>query len=871
MAWKTVGPPNASSKTNKWKTVVPSAGGTTGGWKSIQEAQEEDKFSSRAKSAYNKAAGSPLGKGVSAVLNLPSWMIGGGLRGATEELEGLKKQEQAAGIGPQPLEAIGAYGRGFAKGVPEGVRDKHTAFDYMTGEQTEFLPNKVRYPLAIGSEFKIPVAPITKLPGLLRKGKNVVQGTKGGAKALETIGKTRKAVGEIPAVSKTKDLLGENFVYRYGQPEEYKKVAEERLQSLSTGREQAEDVGKLLTKDLSKTDQQTVMKLMQGEDVAGASDELIDIAKRGREYIDPLSKELISESQKGGIKLGPEMMSKIEENVGTYMPNLNRFYEKDPENFIKMIYGGARSGVKPKYLTNKKVLTEAEKKFLDIIEEPGYGAAKRVTQMNETVANSKFFRYIDDNFASLEDISGTLEKLPESANLGPISGKFVPKHIAEELQPLLKTGKGDAEKLYMKTLSLWKQGKILWNPATRMRNQFSNMILMDTVGGVNPLDPTMWVKGAKEYLQKGKYYQEAKELGVLGKTYYAEDLARFIDNYNFETGNSLKRMAKSFNKNLGESYGAQEDWAKISMFQNLREAGTGADEAAKLVEKSLFDYTKLPKGIKKLKNSPFGFPFLTFTYKALPAVGEAAVKHPERFRKYAAAKNVVEGEAENKLGPEQAELLPDYMKEGMYIRLPYKDKNDRELYLDMNYVLPWGDVAELGSKSIGGVPVPRNPAFTLASELFSNKSLFTGQPIFDDVVDRDPDGSLSKEALKKLGNHAYRTLMPSWAPPVGLHEEGEEGGGYSTNKLFSALKGRPDYHGRLRDIPMTLADVLGGLKVTPVDMEMQKGFKQSEKRNKVQEIQREMGSDNRNQSFTPEEREKRNKRNMEKIQGLLKE
>jgi hypothetical protein len=115
----------------------------------------------------------------------------------------------------------------------------------------------------------------------------------------------------------------------------------------------------------------------------------------------------------------------------------------------------------------------------------------------------------------------------------------------------------------------------------------------------------------------------------------------------------------------------------------------------------------------------------------------------------------------------------------------------------------------------------------------------------------------------KITDYIYRQVMPSLAPPIPKVTKG----GYSWQKLQSAIEGRPDYFGRERNIPLSIADVLGGVKVNPVDLKQQKQFKTRATRNTIEDLRFKARSIMRNQSLKPEERRREVEKIREKIRN----
>ena len=73
--------------------------------------------------------------------------------------------------------------------------------------------------------------------------------------------------------------------------------------------------------------------------------------------------------------------------------------------------------------------------------------------------------------------------------------------------------------------------------------------------------------------------------------------------------------------------------------------------------------------------------------------------------------------------------LPQYIRRGHFALLPYRDKQGRLQLWDMTYMLPWGDIAEMGQA--GPARFLQNPLISTAYQLAYNKN-YSGNPIYYD-------------------------------------------------------------------------------------------------------------------------------------------
>jgi hypothetical protein len=213
----------------------------------------------------------------------------------------------------------------------------------------------------------------------------------------------------------------------------------------------------------------------------------------------------------------------------------------------------------------------------------------------------------------------------------------------------------------------------------------------------------------------------------------------------------------------------------------------------------------------------YGAPFATFTFKALPRIAEAAVKTPWRFFLPMAMVNGLEEAAREafhdttKNAEGKAALREEWMKGKMFgfsnfPRVPIMDDFGREYYLDLTYILPWGDLAQSGGTGpIPGSLMPMtHPLTSQVWQQVANYNLFTKQELVkkSNLEGKDLSGKILQQ-LKDRGTFAGKSLLPT--PLV------------DSIRIMAGDVGAPDYRGREKPTGIILADALAGLKMYPVD------------------------------------------------------
>ncbi len=331
---------------------------------------------------------------------------------------------------------------------------------------------------------------------------------------------------------------------------------------------------------------------------------------------------------------------------------------------------------------------------------------------------------------------------------GKLAGQYVPKEVYKDLTKInqLKTDDGKLLNGYLATNRLWKKTKTAWNPVVHVNNTVSNVILYDLADA----NYKFMARGFDE-LRKGyegaadaDLYKLAQSYGVfdvdmvskelnkevndtLSKTLQglADDLNPEIVNAQKYSADTFKQLAaKGYNMTAGklESLYQSEDAAfRMGLFMDRISKGMQPAEAAADAKKWFIDYDINAPLINLMRRGPT--PFLSYTYRVVPLLAEAAIRRPWKFAKWSTGAYMLnEAGKEYGAGNEEKErvLMRDSMKEKLFgipflpsttIKTPFSSErtdykgDDIPLYLDVKRFIPGGDVFSLGEKSLG-VPIP---------------------------------------------------------------------------------------------------------------------------------------------------------------------
>lgn len=590
--------------------------------------------------------------------------------------------------------------------------------------------------------------------------------------------------------------------------------------------------------------------------------ELSEIAAAGRNIMDKWSKELA----KSGIPKD-QARDVIEENIGAYMA---RMYSSKMETKASGVGLFKNLRLRLAGLKHRKDLSAEVRKAMGEIKEPALPTAIRVKEISTSIANNKLFKQVAKNpeWVSNDMVSGWT-KMPDTASMGVLRGKYVIPEIAQDVNAITQVA-AQSQNLYMKALSAWKFGKVVLNPATQVRNMMSNSILLDLSGTSHLRQLKLFPRAFKEYLSKGQIYKQALDDGAIGGEFVGtETMQKMKDFYLTSKGGNLQKwmdVARMPFKAAGKLYQGSEQLAKMVKYIDVLERGGTRQMAATESQKWLFNYNEIPEFVKFGRK--YVAPFMTFTYKSLPRLGETLVNRPMALYKYYAMSTAFNESSRKLLGMSPVDyarskrLLPPWLLKTMggmpaTLLLPFRDKHGRSQWLNLEYILPIGMAPEIMEKGLirGAIG---NPLFNILSDLQKNKD-FKNSAILPLEATKD-------EAMHATVSHIYRQLMPSLAPGIPKVTKG----GYSFEKIIDAIKGRPDFAERTRDLTPTLLDTLAGIKITPLDVEEAEYFKMWDKKKRIEELQKSFYKLN-HPAVSEEEREKGIENIFQKIERVLEE
>jgi len=283
----------------------------------------------------------------------------------------------------------------------------------------------------------------------------------------------------------------------------------------------------------------------------------------------------------------------------------------------------------------------------------------------------------------------------------------------------------------------------------------------------------------------------------------------------YEIARSTKsgRMSAAVVKKMMDLYEDEDTVFRLAAFIKAKRNGATDLEAGKIARRSFLDYHINAPWIQAMRQT--AFPFISFTYRAVPMLLEIIETKPWKIAKLAAFAGLL-----NALGyalsggdeDKERRYLPNEKSGRVWgivpklIRMPWNDANDSPVFLDIRRWIPVGDVLDTGQSHAAlpliPVVIPGGPVALLA-ELLANKSQFTGKEI---TKRTDTAGEKTAAVIE----HLFKAFAPNlfFLP-----------GTYAATSVVNAGTGRTDVFGREQSVGMALASGVGiKLAAYPTDV-----------------------------------------------------
>lgn len=493
-------------------------------------------------------------------------------------------------------------------------------------------------------------------------------------------------------------------------------------------------------------------------------------------------------------------------------------------------------------------------------------APATVIQLNDLLQKYTFLDWADNVFGISpselgnvsEDALKNLKKIPANKSFGNLAGKYVPDYAYNDIVGIYNPPKGIVERF----TNLWKQLKLFtpFNTATNARNGISNMVLNTFVeDGVPIWRQDIYAKAMLDIQKGGKYSKAAREAGLFVDTFAARELGQDLARATGKTSTALDAVenSKILNKafegfNIGpvgsgrKAFEFTENTGKLAQFiYQTEDLGKSADEAVRIAEKALFNYSQLPTALNKARSSIM--PFVSFKYFATRLAVDTFWNRTGKLTRYLKAAQSWNDAAFATQEGARAEDVPSYLQdqEDLILRIPWQDSNGNAVLLDSTYLFPFGDIT-------GGF-APEDllgPFAKQAVEQSTNRNFYLNKPIVS-AGDANP--------LATRLQYAFESLGPKSPAVPGSREQ---------QKIINAVSGKLDKQGRKIAVAPALLDVFGGIKLREGDAETNIKIDNAIKDSEIRQIQAEINKIQKDQSISQRSKEKQIQSRRDKIKEI---
>lgn len=501
--------------------------------------------------------------------------------------------------------------------------------------------------------------------------------------------------------------------------------------------------------------------------------------------------------------------------------------------------------------------TEAERQSMGEIVDARYTIAKTFMLMANDLSTGRFYRDVaakaewtqsTEPAAPWKDASEYSQhwndaeiqwvKVPDTAipktggkkRWGALSGKWVRAEIWRDLNEL---NIASTPGVWRKLLGQWKLNHTSRHPVVHMNNIMSNLTFMD-LADVRMQD---LAAGLKAYIKGGKDFQEALDNGAFGSDMVAQEIRKEVlepileEITKQQTGAANPFLAragflgvfadklwtgvKKLDNGMLRAYQMEDEVFRMATYMRRRSQGDSPQAAALNARDQFLNYDIRAPWIRAMRNSLF--PFISYTYRAVPRLMESIAHRPWKLAKYAAIAYAVnalgylwdDGDDDEK--KERAALRDEeqghtWLGTPRMLRMPFRDAHGLPVFIDVRRWIPAGDIFDTNQGN-SALPIPAPLHFggpiQLGFEFMLNKKSFDGEEITNELTDTNA------EKVAKVADWAWK----SWVPPAFWMPNS-----YYWTKISNALHGATDMQGRPYSVPQAVVSSFG-IKVKPLDVD----------------------------------------------------
>jgi len=330
--------------------------------------------------------------------------------------------------------------------------------------------------------------------------------------------------------------------------------------------------------------------------------------------------------------------------------------------------------------------TKEQRQAWGEIDDIAYILPSTLARMHEMKSNAIFLKQVANDTNLIKNPKDYKHQIPDGythlhgKKYGALNNKYVPSDVAKDIEDFTNAlfGRdGKFKEEFYAFGSFWKKGHTVWNPVGHINN-FNSNVTMQFMAGINPITAVQYAKDG--YFASSKIgqlrhltaknntlglnkeeqaifkalksdedillWKKAQENGLFGRSKlndvlnnYTAPLNRNIDTSS-KDGIFSQRVQSTINKGinlykkvdnrLSKIYQGEDDIMRFSMLKALSKQGKDFNQALKIVNNTIPDYTKPMSIVAKFGRDSLLTPFISWTYYSTPIILRQIKERPSR-------------------------------------------------------------------------------------------------------------------------------------------------------------------------------------------------------------------------------------------------